>query len=98
MEIFSVLAANRYETDTANWPADPTMVCADEEQCQLCNEGGCNCISSVLPNRIPHIAGIDGKGQGVRAIGFEREVVYKKVQVLGELLGEIVPLDTHHDG
>jgi hypothetical protein len=75
------------------------MVPADYvEQCQLCDESGCDCISSVLPGRIPHPTGVDGRGQGVRAIGFEGEIVYRKEQVLGELLGKLVPLDTHHDG
>jgi hypothetical protein len=35
-----------------------------------------------------------GKGQGVFAIGMS----YVENQILGELVGELVPLDTHHDG
>jgi hypothetical protein len=47
-----------------------------------------------LPYIIPKITNKGKKGQGVRAIG----TTYQKGQILREFLGELVPLDTFHDG
>ncbi|KAB5526451.1 hypothetical protein GE09DRAFT_1151508 [Coniochaeta sp. 2T2.1] len=106
MEIFPTLTANYYNPVgwpkpdfwTSDWPANPTVVPVEDQQCQFCAESGCQCIDSLLPDRIPHLTGRDGRGQGVRAIGSEGEIVYLKGQILGELLGELVPLDSCHDG
>lgn len=109
MKTFTLLTANRYDPDTASWPkpdfwpwdwpANPTMVPADDQQCELCDESGCHCIEDVLPRRIPQPTGRrDGRGQGLCAIGPEGEIVYRQDQILGELLGKLAPLDTHRDG
>jgi hypothetical protein len=75
------------------WPKFPSWVPPSDAQCNLCDEGDCSCIISCLPRTRPRISNELGKGQGVRAVG-----VYRKGQILGELLGEFVPLDTFNDG
>ncbi|KAE8440659.1 hypothetical protein EG329_006838 [Mollisiaceae sp. DMI_Dod_QoI] len=81
-----------------DWPQNPTWVPPSDklcDQCDLCeiNEP-CNCITTCLPQIIPEITNEGKKRQGVRAIG----TTYRKDQILGELLGEVVPLGTCHNG
>ncbi|KAH7378956.1 hypothetical protein BKA64DRAFT_585213 [Cadophora sp. MPI-SDFR-AT-0126] len=75
------------------WPKSPSWVSPSDTRCNLCDEGDCSCIVSRLPQTRPRISNELGKGQGIRAVG-----IYKKGQILGELLGEFVPLDTFNDG
>ena len=75
------------------WPRSPSWLPPSDPRCDLCSEGDCNCIFSCLPQTRPRISNEPGKGQGVRAVG-----IYRKDQILGELLGEFVPLDTFNDG
>jgi hypothetical protein len=46
-----------------------------------------------LAKNKPRITNEKGKGQGVRVIGS-----YSEGQIIDELFGEVVPLDTYHDG
>lgn len=85
---------------TWEWPRLPTWIPSSELRCQLCkdnvvaeNTDMCNCIKTCLPTYQPRITNEPGKGQGVRAI----DMAYIDGQILGELVGEIVQLDTHHD-
>jgi hypothetical protein len=81
-----------------DWPQYPTWVPPSDKLCDLCDlceiDNLCNCITTCLPQIIPEITNEGKKGQGVRAIG----TAYQKDQILGEFLGELVPLDTYHDG
>lgn len=81
-----------------DWPQYPTWVPPSDKLCDLCDrceiDNPCNCITECLPHIIPEITNEGKKGQGVRAIG----TTYRKGQILGEFLGELVPLDTYHDG
>ncbi|CZT53511.1 uncharacterized protein RSE6_15126 [Rhynchosporium secalis] len=75
------------------WPRSPSWVPSSDTRCDLCDQEDCTCIVSCLPQTRPRISNELGKGQGVRAVG-----IYRKDQILGELLGEFVPLDTFNDG
>jgi hypothetical protein len=84
------------------WPQCPNWIPSSDKRCDLCNDEGynkggngeeCSCILSCLPETQPRITNEPGKGQGIRAI----DVAYAKNQILGELLGEIAPLDTFND-
>lgn len=106
MEKFLVVEENVYEPEKHDWPKPdrwpwawpkhPQWAPSSERWCGQC-EGGkdkCNCIVTCLPKNKPRIMSEGDKGQGVRVIGS----TYVKGQILGELLGEVLPLDTHHDG
>ncbi len=75
------------------WPKHPGWIPPSDTQCDLCKKSECNCIVSCVPEIQPRLTNELGKGQGVRAVD-----VYEKGQILGELLGEFVPLDTFNNG
>ncbi|KAK4200270.1 hypothetical protein QBC40DRAFT_296724 [Triangularia verruculosa] len=67
------------------WPADPTLVFNDR-YCNICKKRkSCHCYSRLIPD-IPRVS-IDGsKGSGVRVMG-----VFRAGDIIGEMLGELVP-------
>jgi len=79
------------------WPADPTSLSTrDKKYCGLCNitsakgsKSPCACFEAHVPS-IPRISDDGSKGCGVRAVG-----MYSAGDLLGELLGELVPLGTY---
>ncbi len=78
-----------------DWPQNPMSIAPGHRKCDLCDgKGSCNCITTCLPEITPRIMSEARKGQGARAIG----ISYVKDQILGELVGELVPLDTHYNG
>jgi len=77
-----------------DWPQNPTWVPPSDIRCNLCNGDKCDCMVTCLPQNKPRITNEGEVGQGVRVFG----ATYPKGQILGELLGELVPLDTHSDG
>lgn len=74
------------------WPWDPTAIQQGFKQCDLCAEPLCDCITTRLCTAIPAIVDAGVMGQGVDAT-----VAYKVGDNLGELIGEIVPLDDDRD-
>ena len=102
-EKFPVITENEYNPEKYDWPRpdrwlwdwpqNPMWVPSSDRRCNLCDEKECNCIVTCLPENKPRITNEGRKGQGVRVIG----LTYLKGQILGELTGEVVPLDTHHD-
>jgi hypothetical protein len=79
-----------------DWPKHPMLLPSFEPQCDLCDgvEKECDCITTCLPGKKPQITNEGEKGQGVRLIG----LTCTRGQILGEMVGEVVPLETHHDG
>jgi hypothetical protein len=77
-----------------DWPKSPGWVPPCDKPCDSCDKEKCKCIINILPKDQPQITNEAGKGQGVRAMG----TTYRKGQILGELVGEFVPLDTYNDG
>lgn len=86
------------------WPRDPTLVTPDNNDCPLCRSSSCGCdichapccecIRTQVVGMIPRI-GDEGAGErGVRVSGEP----FKCGQMLGELLGELVPPRTFPDG
>ncbi|KAH8650375.1 JmjC domain, hydroxylase-domain-containing protein [Tricladium varicosporioides] len=104
IEEFSVKTENEYKPEKYDWPRPdrwlwdwpqhPMWVPPSDHQCDLCDKEKCNCISTCLPKNKPRITNELGKGQGVRVIG----LTYIKGQILEEFRGEVVPLETYHDG
>ena len=98
LEPFCLIKSNDYDERTAHywpkpaawpcqWPMDPTLVFPRAPPCDLCsNRDACRCIDTKLP-RIPRIVEDSSKGAGIRAVGF-----YNRNDILGELVGELVPL------
>ncbi|GAB1312117.1 Lysine-specific demethylase 4E [Madurella fahalii] len=81
------------------WPMDPSLVMLGDQPCSLCTSRGdnnaknnnhkpCRCIDTKVP-RIPRISDDRSKGTGIRALGSHRAN-----DMLGELVGELVPLGT----
>ncbi|KAK4177525.1 hypothetical protein QBC36DRAFT_289451 [Triangularia setosa] len=70
------------------WPADPTTVFYDR-WCNVCKKKkSCRCYARFVPD-IPRVS-IDGsKGSGVRVMG-----TFRAGDIIGELLGELVPPGT----
>ncbi|KAK4242050.1 hypothetical protein C8A03DRAFT_11741 [Achaetomium macrosporum] len=69
-----------------NWPADPSVVMPGDRPCDLCTSRSCRCAETKIP-QIPRISDDGSKGLGVRSMG-----PYKTHDILGELVGELVPL------
>ncbi|KAK0669529.1 hypothetical protein QBC41DRAFT_106185 [Cercophora samala] len=67
------------------WPVDPTMVYS-EKWCNVCKKKkSCRCYARFVPD-VPRVS-IDGsKGSGVRVMG-----MFRANDVIGEMLGELVP-------
>jgi hypothetical protein len=76
------------------WPADPTLLYDDVEQCDYCESHACRCTNSPtgLP---PLIRQYGSKGRGLQAIAaLPGSVAHKKGDFLGVLSGQIVPAGT----
>ncbi|KAK3311440.1 uncharacterized protein B0T15DRAFT_521481 [Chaetomium strumarium] len=69
-----------------HWPADPSVVMPGDRPCDLCTSKSCRCAETRIP-RIPRISDDGSKGTGIRSVG-----PYKTHDILGELVGELVPL------
>ncbi|KAK3331080.1 hypothetical protein B0H66DRAFT_466016 [Apodospora peruviana] len=80
-----------------NWPVDPTSLSPyDSQHCGQCNmttitaaRTPCRCFWDKVPD-IQRVSEDGSKGCGIRAVG-----IYKSADMLGELVGEIVPLGTY---
>ncbi|KAL2020204.1 hypothetical protein VTK56DRAFT_8630 [Thermocarpiscus australiensis] len=73
-----------------DWPTDPTSVIPGDQPCALCpSRRPCRCIETKVP-RVPRISTDGSKGPGVRAVG-----PHRANDILGELVGELVPVGTH---
>jgi len=73
-----------------DWPSDPSAVRNGERYCSFCKRKQlCQCSLKRMPD-VPRVE-IDGtKGLGIRSRG-----EHKKGEILGELLGELVPVGSH---
>ncbi|KAL2258483.1 hypothetical protein VTK26DRAFT_8196 [Humicola hyalothermophila] len=68
------------------WPTDPTLVFPGDQPCELCSTRKiCRCIETRVP-RIPRISEDGSKGLGIRSVG-----PHRANDILGELVGELVP-------
>jgi len=106
MVLFPVVTDNEWKSDETwpkpggwpeAWPANPTKLLSAQTSCSLCTDTACRCIHSRMAAS-PHVTAEGPLGQGVRAYGEPGKIVYQNGQLLGELVGQLVPLDTHHDG
>ncbi|KAK4211814.1 hypothetical protein QBC37DRAFT_289433 [Rhypophila decipiens] len=81
------------------WPVDPTSLSPrDKRFCDQCNittargsKNPCRCFEIHVPS-IPRISDDGTKGEGIRSLG-----AYKAGNLLGELVGVLVPLGTYSD-
>ncbi|KAM7205646.1 hypothetical protein V8F33_000972 [Rhypophila sp. PSN 637] len=81
------------------WPVDPTSLSPrDKRFCDQCNittakgsKNPCRCFEIHVPS-IPRISDDGTKGEGIRSLGS-----YKAGNLLGELVGVLVPLGTYSD-
>ncbi|KAH6855253.1 hypothetical protein B0I37DRAFT_52218 [Chaetomium sp. MPI-CAGE-AT-0009] len=75
-----------------HWPTDPSIVMPGDAFCSLCPQSYCRCAEINVPE-IPRISDDGSKGSGVRSVGPHRAHV-----ILGELVGELVPLGSSAPG
>ncbi|KAL2144450.1 hypothetical protein VTI28DRAFT_9098 [Corynascus sepedonium] len=69
-----------------DWPIDPSLVKPGDKLCSLCPRKNCRCAEVKIP-QIPRISDDASKGPGIRSVG-----THKANDILGELVGELVPL------
>lgn len=74
------------------WPTDPTIVMPGDAFCGLCPHNYCRCAEINVP-QVPRILDDGSKGPGVRSVGHHKADV-----ILGELVGELVPLGSSAPG
>jgi hypothetical protein len=74
------------------WPTDPTIVMPGDAFCGLCPHNYCRCAEINVP-QVPRILDDGSKGPGVRSVGHHKAHV-----ILGELVGELVPLGSSAPG
>ncbi|KAK4125076.1 hypothetical protein N657DRAFT_655196 [Parathielavia appendiculata] len=94
---FRLLRSNYYDPNSGyywprpagwdwQWPADPSMVKPGDKACSFCSRKKCRCAEIKVP-QIPRISDDGSRGPGVRSVGLHRTN-----DILGELVGELVPL------
>ncbi|KAK4154873.1 hypothetical protein C8A00DRAFT_14051 [Chaetomidium leptoderma] len=94
---FRILKSNYYDQHNVfywprpagwhwDWPTDPSVVRPGDKACGLCARKSCRCAETKVP-QIPRISDDRSKGPGVRSVGS-----HKANDILGELVGELVPL------
>ncbi|KAJ9137751.1 hypothetical protein NKR23_g9011 [Pleurostoma richardsiae] len=87
--------------ETWPWPADPTWIPNAYLQCNLCGKEGCRCVETAFPKRKPRIKRYGRYGQrglGLQAVAEQAgEIAYKEGDLIGQLTGELVPLDSDDD-
>jgi hypothetical protein len=69
-----------------HWPVDPSVVMPGDRPCNFCTRKSCRCIEITVP-QVPRISDDGSKGPGIRSLG-----THRANEVLGELVGELVPL------
>ncbi|KAI3570935.1 hypothetical protein IWW34DRAFT_345795 [Fusarium oxysporum f. sp. albedinis] len=72
---------------------DPTWIPCDLPQCAFCTRSVCDCIREKVRREVPRIREAPNMGEGVWATSD-----YEKGEFLGELVGELAPIDYHTDG
>lgn len=73
------------------WPLKPDCV-LDDVQCEVCSQNSCNCITTRFKSEFTE-GRCGKKGRGLLA-----GAVFKKGEILGRLVGELVAPNTHADG
>jgi hypothetical protein len=97
LALFRLLKSNYYDPTsgfywprpagwTWQWPADPSMTKPGDSACSLCARKSCRCAQRKVP-QIPRISDDGSRGPGVRSVG-----PHRANEILGELVGELVPL------
>ncbi len=71
---------------TWDWPTDPSAVKPGDKTCSLCPRKSCRCAEIKIP-QIPRIVDDRSKWPGIRSVG-----PHQPNDILGELVGELVPL------
>ncbi|KAK3904995.1 hypothetical protein C8A05DRAFT_13175 [Staphylotrichum tortipilum] len=71
---------------TWDWPTDPSSVKPGDKACSLCPRKSCRCADIKIP-QIPRTVDDKSKGPGIRSVG-----PHQPNDILGELVGELVPL------
>ncbi|EAQ89954.1 hypothetical protein CHGG_06573 [Chaetomium globosum CBS 148.51] len=100
---FRLLKANHYDGHKRShwprparwhwfWPTDPSVVMPGDAFCGLCPQNYCRCAEINVP-QVPRILDDGSKGPGVRSVGHHKAHV-----ILGELVGELLPLGTSAPG
>ncbi|KAL2132000.1 hypothetical protein VTI74DRAFT_4332 [Chaetomium olivicolor] len=93
---FRLLRSNYYEENSGyywprpagwhwTWPIDPSSIKPGDRPCDLCSHRSCRCAEDRIP-RIPRILDDKTRGHGIRSVGS-----HKANEILGELVGELVP-------
>ncbi|KAM0271178.1 hypothetical protein ACHAQH_009145 [Verticillium albo-atrum] len=78
------------------WPADPTMIQADEKQCDYCDADKCLCLSTIV-EVVPRIKRY-GAVRGLQAVARNAcAVAYEKGNFIGVVAGDLYPLGTYED-
>jgi len=77
------------------WPVDPTKATG----CDLCSKArSCGCADKAFPKVTPLIKRYEGKGLGLQAVAASPgQIAYRKGEWIGEITGELVPLNTYKD-
>ncbi|KAK1754122.1 hypothetical protein QBC47DRAFT_36808 [Echria macrotheca] len=76
------------------WPVDPTKATG----CDLCEARSCGCADEAFPKATPLIKRYEGKGLGLQAVAASPgQIAYRKGEWIGEITGELVPLNTYKD-
>ncbi|KAH9903865.1 hypothetical protein F4778DRAFT_102487 [Xylariomycetidae sp. FL2044] len=79
------------------WPVTPDSL-PTGEQCVLCHSSACECIRNCFAQP-PRVASYGPKGLGLQATSAARgEVVYKKDERIGQVLGRMVAPGMYEDG
>ncbi|KAK4102731.1 hypothetical protein N658DRAFT_468234 [Parathielavia hyrcaniae] len=93
---FRLLRSNHYDPNSGfywprpagwdwQWPADPSMTKPGDKACSFCSRKKCRCAEVKVP-QVPRISDDGSRGPGVRSVGMHRGN-----DILGELVGELVP-------
>ncbi|EWZ77765.1 hypothetical protein FOWG_17855 [Fusarium oxysporum f. sp. lycopersici MN25] len=72
---------------------DPTWIPGHLRQCAFCTRSVCNCIHKQVRQEKPSIVDTVNMGEGAWAT-----TDYKRGEFLGELVGELAPIDYYTDG
>ncbi|KAJ4298473.1 hypothetical protein N0V88_003503 [Collariella sp. IMI 366227] len=98
---FRLLRSNHYEVNSGyywprpagwhwGWPADPSTIRPGDKPCDLCPYKSCRCADGKIP-QVPRMLDNGWRGPGIRSVG-----PYQANDIIGELVGELVPPGASH--
>ncbi|KAL8284628.1 hypothetical protein RB594_007881 [Gaeumannomyces avenae] len=92
--LLSLLTMRNLRENKLDWTCETRadLVVAGR-QCELCEKDNCDCVQTRFPQQ-PRIVDRGSKGLALEAIGDEEKVAYQQCNLIGEITGRILPLET----